>query len=92
MFFFLNSLSHNHFSLFQDISGNIVSVLFTKISSKTKHLKLLEKDNSDNKDNDNDIDNRSGLVEDENDYNDDNGNENYNGLFLLSEQLCPKSL
>ena len=31
------------FLLFQDISGNISSVLFTKISSKTKHLKLLEK-------------------------------------------------
>ena len=86
------------FLLFQDISGNISSVLFTKISSKTKHLKLLEKFRNrrtmitDNKDNDNDIDNRSGLVEDENDYNDDNDNENYNGLFLLSEQLCPKSL
>ena len=38
------------------------------------------------------MDNRSGLVEDENDYNDDNDNDNDNGLFLLSEQLCPKSL
>ena len=30
------------FLLFQDISGNISSVLFTKISSKTTHLKFLE--------------------------------------------------
>ena len=29
------------FSLFQDNSGNIVSVLFTKISSKTKHVKVI---------------------------------------------------
>ena len=29
------------FSLFQDNSGNIVSVLFTKISSKTKHFKVI---------------------------------------------------
>ena len=31
------------FSLFQDISGNIVSVLFTKISQRQSILKLLEK-------------------------------------------------
>ena len=31
------------FSLFQDISGNTVSVLFTKISSKTKHFKVFGK-------------------------------------------------
>ena len=31
------------FSLFQDISGNTVSVLYTKISSKTKHFKVLRK-------------------------------------------------
>ena len=29
------------FSLFQDISGNIVSVLLTKISSKTKYFKVI---------------------------------------------------
>ena len=29
------------FSLYQDNSGNIVSVLFTKISSKTKHFKVI---------------------------------------------------
>ena len=29
------------FSIFQDISGNIVSVLFTKISSKTKYFKVI---------------------------------------------------
>ena len=29
------------FSIFQDIRGNIVSVLFTKISSKTKYFKVI---------------------------------------------------
>ena len=29
------------FSPFQDISGNIVSVFFTKIFSKTKHFKVI---------------------------------------------------
>ena len=56
------------FSLFQDNSGNIVSVLFTKISSKTKHFKVIgeiqkQKDNYDDKDNDGDIDYISGAVE-----------------------------
>ena len=56
------------FSLFQDISGNTVSVLFTKISSKTKHFKVFgkiqkQKDNYDYKDNDGDIDDLSGAVD-----------------------------
>ena len=56
------------FSLFQDISGNIVSVLFTKISSKTKYFKVIGeiqkwKDNYDDKDNDDDVDDGSGAVD-----------------------------
>ena len=56
------------FSLFQDISGNIVSVLFTKISSKTKYSKVIGeiqkwKDNYDDKDNDDDVDDGSGAVD-----------------------------
>ena len=56
------------FSLFQDISGNIVSVLFTKISSKTKYFKVIgeiqkQKDNYDDKDNDDDVDDGSGAVD-----------------------------
>ena len=31
-------------------------------------------------------------VDDKNDYHDDNNNDNDNGLFLLSEQLCSKSM
>ena len=73
------------FSLFQDISGNTVSVLYTKISSKTKHFKVLrkrqkQKDNYDDKDNNGDIDDPSGAVDNDND------NDNDNGLFFfLSE-------
>ena len=56
------------FSLFQDISGNIVSVLFTNISSKTKYFKVIGeiqkwKDNYDDKDNDDDVDDGSGAVD-----------------------------
>ena len=56
------------FSIFQDISGNIVSVLFTKISSKTKYFKVIGeiqkwKDNYDDKDNDDDVDDGSGAVD-----------------------------
>ena len=40
---FISNYELELFSFFQDISSNIVSVLFTKIASKTKHLKLLEK-------------------------------------------------
>ena len=39
---FISNYELELFTLFQD-SSNIVSVLFTKIASKTKHLKLLEK-------------------------------------------------
>ena len=73
------------FSLFQDISSNTVSVLFTKISSKTKHFKVFgkiqkQKDNYDDKDNNGDIDDPSGAVDNDND------NDNDNGLFFfLSE-------
>ena len=56
------------FSLFQDISGNIVSVLLTKISSKTKYFKVIGeiqkwKDNYDDKGNDDDVDDGSGAVD-----------------------------
>ena len=56
------------FSIFQDIRGNIVSVLFTKISSKTKYFKVIGeiqkwKDNYDDKDNDDDVDDGSGAVD-----------------------------
>ena len=40
---FISNYELELFSFFQDISSNIVSVLLTKIASKTKHLKLLEK-------------------------------------------------
>ena len=56
------------FSLFQDISGNVASVLLTKISSKTKYFKVIGeiqkwKDNYDDKHNDDDVDDGSGAVD-----------------------------
>ena len=87
-------------SLFQDISGNTEPVLFTRISSKRKHFKVIgeiqkQKNNYDNKDNDDNIDDGSGAVD-------------YQLLkmiimmimimtmttvcFFLLEQLCSKSL
>ena len=56
------------FSPFQDISGNIVSVFFTKIFSKTKHFKVIgeiqkQENNYDDKDNDDDVDDGSGVVD-----------------------------
>ena len=73
------------FSLFQDISGNTVSVLYTKISSKTKHFKVFgkrqkQKVNYDDKDNNGDIDDPSGAVDNDNDNDNDNG-----FFFFLSE-------
>ena len=38
---FISNYELELFSLFQDISSNIVSVLFTKIASKTKHFKVI---------------------------------------------------
>ena len=38
---FISNYELELFSFFQDISSNIVSVLFTKIASKTKHFKVI---------------------------------------------------